>query len=306
MIAPKSILAVLLLTATCAAQDRYVSSPEISSFGTFRNLVNDSGNTEVKIRSQHYLDVTIDHKNSATVHESTYLFKPRTPVMIDGDILDLFVELKVDKVTFPLVSYSTDGLYGPPRKEVINLLISASPGVVPAFPLESEMQVRVFGSYLDDKFDMSLDDADWGPYFWLYASYDEDDVLLSLRSRIAFLSQVDFGFGDVRLSMYQGPRHRDLQRVPTLEELETLLPGDADMDGEVTFADFLALSDGFGGRGTWGHGDFNQDFEVDFDDFLIQSAHFGQSRNVAAIPEPTTMRLLGVGLLVLASRKFRR
>ena len=304
MITFRTLLVVLLLTATCAAQDRYVSLPEYSSFGTFRNLVNDSGDSEVKIRSQHYLDVTIDHKNSATVHESTYLFEPRTTVTIDGVTLELFVEFKVDEATFPLVPWHRDGRYGPPTKEIIEPSVSASPQSVPV--ISQTPQVRVFGSYLDSKFDLSLDDLepDWGPYFWLWADYNEDDILRRLQTRIAFFSQVDFGFGDVRLGVYNGPPGRDFQRVPTLEELETLLPGDADMDGEVTFSDFLVLSDRFGGRGTWGHGDFNQDFDVNFDDFLIQSAHFGQSRNVAAIPEPSAMMLLGIGLLFLKRRRL--
>ena len=50
--------------------------------------------------------------------------------------------------------------------------------------------------------------------------------------------------------------------------------------------------------------DFNQDFEVNFEDFLIQSAHFGQTRNVDAIPEPSAMMLLGIGLLFLRRRRL--
>ncbi len=57
---------------------------------------------------------------------------------------------------------------------------------------------------------------------------------------------------------------------------ELCLPGDADMDGQVSFSDFLILSDNFGmSDADQEDGDFNGDGTVDFDDFLILADEFG-------------------------------
>ena len=53
-------------------------------------------------------------------------------------------------------------------------------------------------------------------------------------------------------------------------------PGDADMDGQVSFSDFLILSAHFGmSDADHEDGDFTGDGTVDFDDFLILADHFG-------------------------------
>ncbi len=55
------------------------------------------------------------------------------------------------------------------------------------------------------------------------------------------------------------------------------LPGDADMDGQVSFSDFLILSDNFGmSNADQGDGDFTRDGTVDFEDFLILADEFGK------------------------------
>jgi len=62
------------------------------------------------------------------------------------------------------------------------------------------------------------------------------------------------------------------------------LPGDADRDGTVAFADFLTLSSGFGQAGNWEQGDFSGDGNVGFEDFLALSANFGESSLVHDSP----------------------
>ena len=53
--------------------------------------------------------------------------------------------------------------------------------------------------------------------------------------------------------------------------------GDSDLDHDVDFADFLTLSQNFGGEDKgWEDGDFDGDREITFADFLILSANFGQ------------------------------
>ena len=81
--------------------------------------------------------------------------------------------------------------------------------------------------------------------------------------------------------------------------------GDANLDGEVSFPDFLALSENFGGAGGWSEGDFDFNGVVQFQDFLLLSENFGKtSSEVSAVPEPTGLVSACLGLLVLAT--FRR
>jgi hypothetical protein len=54
-------------------------------------------------------------------------------------------------------------------------------------------------------------------------------------------------------------------------------PGDADLDGDVDFADFLILSENLGEPGGWGQGNFNLDDQVDSADLFILSENFGAS-----------------------------
>lgn len=67
----------------------------------------------------------------------------------------------------------------------------------------------------------------------------------------------------------------------------TRLAGDANEDGKVDFADFLALSANFGvSDADWTQGDFDGDGQVQFGDFLILSGNFGASLEPALAPPP--------------------
>ena len=76
-------------------------------------------------------------------------------------------------------------------------------------------------------------------------------------------------------------------------------PGDADLDGDVDLDDFVLLKINFGTGDTWGEGDFDGDGNVDLDDFVILKNNFGTT----ALPEPTTLALLGVGAAALLRRR---
>ncbi len=91
-----------------------------------------------------------------------------------------------------------------------------------------------------------------------------------------------------------------------LNEIGTL-PGDADLDLSVDFADFLALSQNFGTEGGWAQGDFDQSGDVTFADFLALSQNFGMTgpgSNTQAVPEPNAASHLL--LLVLCGCLYRR
>jgi subtilisin-like proprotein convertase family protein len=62
------------------------------------------------------------------------------------------------------------------------------------------------------------------------------------------------------------------------------MPGDANEDGTVNFADFVVLANNFGNETAWGPaaGDFNADGLVNFADFVVLANNFGQSAPLAA------------------------
>ena len=53
-------------------------------------------------------------------------------------------------------------------------------------------------------------------------------------------------------------------------------PGDTDLDGDVDFTDFIALSENFGRMPTeWADGNFDFDDQVSFADFVLLAENFG-------------------------------
>ncbi len=91
-------------------------------------------------------------------------------------------------------------------------------------------------------------------------------------------------------------------------DLKSTLVGDTNLDGEVQFDDFLALSANFGQAGGWAEGDFDADERVDFSDFLALSANFGGAAPaaVSSVPEPTAASIALFGLLGLVGFRKRR
>ena len=92
---------------------------------------------------------------------------------------------------------------------------------------------------------------------------------------------------------------------PYFEELNSIR-GDIDFNGEIGFGDFLLLSSHFGGFGSYSQGDLNCSGDIRFDDFLLLSNSFGAKAEVAAIPEPTNLAMLIIGVAILSGLRRHR
>jgi hypothetical protein len=87
-------------------------------------------------------------------------------------------------------------------------------------------------------------------------------------------------------------------------------PGDADYNGVVDAADYLALKSNFGtaSGATWEQGDFNNDGKVGWDDLQVLMGNFGPRQPIGAsapTPEPATLGLLALGDLALIRHRRR-
>lgn len=91
---------------------------------------------------------------------------------------------------------------------------------------------------------------------------------------LKYMTEVD---GHVYFRADDGFYGDELWRIATQEDVAETLPGDANSDDVVDFADFLILSKNFGRQDdvTFADGDFDADGRVAFSDFLLLSANFG-------------------------------
>lgn len=85
--------------------------------------------------------------------------------------------------------------------------------------------------------------------------------------------------------------------------------GDLDGNGQVEFADFLILSNGFG-QAVADHteGDIDCNGQVEFADFLVLSSNFGSSvgAEASAVPEPSGLALLSIAGMLLGLVRRRK
>ena len=78
------------------------------------------------------------------------------------------------------------------------------------------------------------------------------------------------------------------------------LSGDANLDGTVDGQDFLVWNNNkFSTTSAWCSGDFTGDGIVDGADFLNWNSNKFQSADVDAVPEPSTLMIIGLGVTAL-------
>jgi len=137
----------------------------------------------------------------------------------------------------------------------------------------------------------------------LLGDFDGDEVLsagdidlLTLAAR----GEIDNAAFDLNLD----GDVNDLDRTYWVETAAMTHFGDANLNGNVEFSDYLAMSNSFNQPAGWADGDFNGNGKTDFGDFLLLSEHYGQL-GVAAVPEPNCgcPMTTGFGLLVASRRR---
>jgi hypothetical protein len=97
--------------------------------------------------------------------------------------------------------------------------------------------------------------------------------------------------------------------------------GDATLDGKLNIDDYVKIDSGIAsGLTGWVNGDFNYDGKVNIDDYTtVIDANIGNQNGifptaggaeslggVTAVPEPTSIAGVAIGLLTMASRRRRR
>ena len=146
--------------------------------------------------------------------------------------------------------------------------------------------------------------------------YDDDPLIgdfnLSNELDVSDLDLLSFAIQDEGETF--GPEF-DLNQdaVVSLDDIDWWLQesgtvnGDINLDQQVGFQDFLALSRNFGDEGAWSDGDLNADGSVSFPDFLVLSRNFGVVS--ASVPEPSgwsSTMWLSLALFLNSGRQRRR
>ncbi|MCA9199290.1 MAG: hypothetical protein KDA87_17210 [Planctomycetales bacterium] len=124
------------------------------------------------------------------------------------------------------------------------------------------------------------------------------------------------GSGDVAFDLTGDGQVNEADRSRWVNELKSTYFGDANLDGEFSSADFVAVftageyEDAVAGNSTWAEGDWNGDGDFTSGDFVAAFSaggyEIGPRGGVAAVPEPQSSLVIGLaGLSMLALRRRR-
>ncbi len=136
---------------------------------------------------------------------------------------------------------------------------------------------------------------------------------------------IDTLFDRVGLATNNWYEDLDVDGSVTLADINTLVRnifltefGDVNLDGKVSTADFVKLSNNYGNAGTWITGDFNGDNFVNFADYSILANHYGFGTTVSfaeiaavqafgqSLPEPTILSLSALVYPLLRRKRNSR
>jgi autotransporter-associated beta strand protein len=152
---------------------------------------------------------------------------------------------------------------------------------------------------------------------------------IRLKLAASFSAEPAFSAGQIRSSLATDLRGLGwVDRAATREVIvQPALYGDADLDGVVQFSDLLIVAQSYGtaGSAVWATGDFDYDQTVGFTDLLSLAQNYGATVSLtqlltleqaggsvfsadwalaaSLVPEPVTLLVPSIGLLVLLRRR---
>ena len=186
------------------------------------------------------------------------------PTDIDGDQdLDLLVTSRWSCTTFGIARCDRNLVWHPNTDGTFGAAQEIAPYVLDEF----------FAVDFDNDGDVDIVTTDTSGVGW-----HENDGSGQFSSR----EMIGQGLSPEQLADIDGDGDLDAittSRTAAFAWHENRIAGDADGDEEVSFADFLVLSNNFGRQidAVWADGDFDGDGDVSFADFLILSENYGKT-----------------------------
>jgi len=156
-----------------------------------------------------------------------------------------------------------------------------------AYPIAvSGSGVILFGYAVDDKIGLAIATPGSVPL----GDFDSDTTLTSHDLDILTSAIRDQSVRPLFDISNDGLVNQD-DRTYWIQDLAGTVAGDADLDQDVDFADFVLLSNNFASGHEWSTGDFDGNGRTEFSDFLLLSSNFGTVRRASTVPEPSSAAL---------------
>ncbi|MGD9128546.1 MAG: dockerin type I domain-containing protein [Planctomycetia bacterium] len=152
-----------------------------------------------------------------------------------------------------------------------------------------------------------IDDPDGAsPTTYVYPTVYDNGATFIETGSVGFTAWASGGGSHRMQSIYSG--YGGDMNAPLVVELAEDLPGDANHDDQVDASDATILAGNWqaGPGATWEMGDFNGDGYVDASDATILAGNWQAGTGATAVPEPSTIVLLLMGLGSLLIWKVKR